>query len=82
MADQQQDGIAGRFFKAFEQGVGGVDVHRLDRLDQHHLAPAQLRGLHHETDQVANLVDLDRLVGFFGLQDVVIRVAASLEQQA
>ena len=76
MADQQQNGIAGRFFKAFEQGVGSVDVHRFNRLDQHHLAPAQLRGLHHKADQIPYLVNLDRLVGFFGFQDVVVGMTA------
>ena len=82
MAHQQQHGIAGRLFKAFEQGVGRVDIHRLDRLDQHHFAPAHLRGLHHEAHQVAHLVDLDGLVRFLGLQHIVVRVTASLEQQA
>jgi len=28
------------------------------------------------------LVDLDRLVGFLGLQQVIVRMAASLKQQA
>lgn len=82
MADQQQYRIAGRFFEAFQQGVGSIDVHRLHRLDQYHLTPAQLCGLHHESDQLAHLVDLDWLVGLLGLKDEVVRVAAGLEQQA
>lgn len=82
MTDQQQHSVAGGLFEAFEQGVGSVDVHRLNRLDQHHLAPTQLRRLHHESHQFAHLVDLDRLVGFLGFEDKVVRVAAGLEQQA
>ncbi|MCY1536290.1 hypothetical protein D9M68_717430 [compost metagenome] len=74
VADQQQNGIAGRFFQAFQQGVGGIQVHRFGWLDQHHLAPCELRGLHHEVDQLAYLVDLDRLVRLFRLQDVIVRV--------
>ncbi|MNE27761.1 hypothetical protein D3C80_1211820 [compost metagenome] len=76
--DQQQHRIARWLFEAFEQRVGGVDVHRLDRLDQHHLAPTQLRGLHHECHQLAHLVDLDRLVGLFRLEHKVVRVATGL----
>ena len=80
--DQQQHGVAGGLLKAVQQCVGSIDVHGFDRPDQHHLAAPQLRRLPHEGHQLTDLVDLDRLIGLFGLKDVVVRVATGLQQQA
>lgn len=82
MADQQQHGIARGLFEAFQQGVGGIHVHRLGGLEQHDLAPAQLRGLHHEANQVADLVDPDRFLRFLRLQHEVVRMGTGGQQLA
>ncbi len=82
MAYQQQHRVARGLFQALEQCIRGIDVHRLDRLDQHHLASALLGGLNHESNQITHLIDLDRLVGLFRFEHKVVGMAASLEQQA
>ena len=68
------------FRKPFEQGVGGIQIHRLDGLKQHHLAPAELRRLRNETDQITHLIDTDRLVDIFRLENVVIRMCMCCQQ--
>ncbi|MNJ57042.1 hypothetical protein D3C77_526170 [compost metagenome] len=82
VTDQQHHGIAGRFLQALEQRVGGIQVHRFRRLQQQHLAAAELCRLHHEIHQLAHLIDPDRLVGFLRFENEIIRVGTGGQQVA
>ena len=60
MADEQEDGVGRRLLEILEQGVGGVALEIVDRVD-HHRAPGRHRGGGREQAlQAADLVDVDR----------------------
>src|SRR5690554_7075027 len=50
-----------RLLEGFEQGIGGIQIHRLGRMQYHYLAPTLLRCLCHEVGQLPYRIDTNGL---------------------
>ena len=90
MGYQQEHNVLGRLFQHFEQAVGGLEVHALRRMYQHHAQPAAHRGEVDAVHDAAYRVDFDLqqfaadcfALGYFGREFVKIGMAFLGEQMA
>src|SRR5690554_696567 len=71
-----------RLLEGFEQGIGGIQIHRLGRMQYHYLAPTLLRCLCHEVGQLPYRIDTNGLAFLLRLHQQTVRVGAGTQQLA